>query len=614
MSCTVYEDHRHLTALALSALGKRNLLLSIQDPSFPSAPGQDTGRGSPYSRGGEEFLRFAARLGFSGILFGPQGQTSYVNASPYDGTLFSKNILSIALAPLAEKEWANILSGEVLARQIAEAPADSARRVPYHHVFTAQRRTLWSAFHRFTALDQASELPARLAAFCRENRAWLFRDAGFEPLLTGRSSGKSKAEERAFYRFCQFIVHAQHQELRRLAGGLRLKLYGDLQIGVSFQDRQVLGPLFLEDYLLGAPPSRTNPEGQPWAYPVFDPEKYYVGEQGGPGEGPVLSFMRARIAKLLAEFDGLRIDHPHGLICPWVYKAAAADPLTAVQKGARLFSSPDLPDHQGLARYAIALPEQLHRAKNRYDDDWVRALTDEQVARYSVLYDVVIDSLRAQGLDVADLLCEVLSTQPFPLRKVMERHRMGRFRVTQKANLNDPQDGYRSENAEPPDWIMVGNHDTAPLFSLLGKWRVAGTLPAHARHLAERLICEPERRAAFALRLQSEPGLLAQAKFAELFASRAENLLIFFSDLLGLTAVYNTPGVISDDNWSLRVAPDYKEDYLRKLALDAALNLPLALSLALRARGASFVSTHLYLIEKLEGLAAKLRGGNPFIC
>src|SRR5690349_20239632 len=43
-------------ARALALLGKRRLVLAIHDPSLPCAQGEDVGRGSPYTRGGREFL------------------------------------------------------------------------------------------------------------------------------------------------------------------------------------------------------------------------------------------------------------------------------------------------------------------------------------------------------------------------------------------------------------------------------------------------------------------------------------------------------------------------------------------------------------------------------
>src|SRR5262249_14113410 len=76
------EEHRRLIAAALAALDVRNLVLGIHDPSFPSEPFEDTGRGSPYTRGATRFLEFIRELGFTGIQLGPQGQTSESNASP----------------------------------------------------------------------------------------------------------------------------------------------------------------------------------------------------------------------------------------------------------------------------------------------------------------------------------------------------------------------------------------------------------------------------------------------------------------------------------------------------------------------------------------------------
>src|SRR5262249_18401054 len=159
-------------------------------------------------------------------------------------------------------------------------------------------------------------------------------------------------------------------------------------------------------------------------------------------------------------YDGLRVDHPHGLVDPWVYRTGSADPIAAVRAGARLFSSPDLHDHPSLAAFAIARPEQLDRSEVRWADGWVATLDDGQVDRYAGQFARIVERLRARGHRKGDLLCEVLSTWPYPLRRVMEREGLGRLVVTQKANLDDPRDVYRSENARPADWIMVGNHDT----------------------------------------------------------------------------------------------------------------------------------------------------------
>ncbi|QRN96421.1 4-alpha-glucanotransferase [Archangium violaceum] len=642
---TLPEDYRRHVTAALAALNVRNLVLSIHDPSFPSTPGEDLGRGSPYSEGGLRFLEFTRELGFNGIQLGPQGQTSEDNPSPYDGTLFSRNVLNVALASLTHEEsWGGLLRPERVQALVAARPG-SEPRVKHRYAFRAQNEALdeaWEAFRHKRAQaapgSAISWLAEHFDTFRREHHGWLERDALYDALCTehGRPYWKEwssewdrrlwsprPGEEAAFttrrqvllakyagqveaYAFRQFLVHSQHAALRERTAAWGLKLFGDLQIGFSPRDAWAYQGLFVGSYLMGAPPSRTNPEGQPWNYPVLDPEQYHAPRGAA---GPVLHFMGSRVNKMLSEYDGLRIDHPHGLVCPWVYRSGELNALQAVQNGARLFASPDLPDHPQLARWAIVPPEQLDRSVPRYADGWVRELNPMQVRRYSALFDAIIAAARAHGRQVSDLLCEVLSTMPHPLRRVMEQYGLGRFRVTQKADLTNPKDVYRSENAVPQDWIMVGNHDTKPIWALADRWRQAGEARAQAEYLAWRLHPEEEGREDFARRLVEEPGMLVQAKFADLFASRAENVMVFFPDLLGMKETYNAPGTVSEENWSLRVPNDYRSGYAEKLERDEALNLPKALALALRAGGEEARARHRGLIAALERLAAELQLG-----
>jgi len=378
-------------------------------------------------------------------------------------------------------------------------------------------------------------------------------------------------------------------------------------VGISPRDTWREPGIFLASHRMGAPPSRTNPEGQPWNYPVLDPDRY-ASDDGAAG--PALHFVSARIEKMFAEYDAIRIDHPQGLVCPWVYRADQPDALRAVQQGARLFASPDLPEHAELARYAIAHRSQLSAdsALPRYDDHWVAQLEPEQVDRYALLFDRVVEVARRRGQADPALICEVLSTLPYPLERVLARHDLGRLRVTQKADLSDPRDVYRAENAEAHDWIMFGNHDTPSLWGLLEQWRSDGQLAVRAGYAAARLEPAPGERESFRARLIAEPGLLAHAEIAQLFASPAANVSIFFADLFGLTETYNRPGTVGPENWSLRLPPDWHDEYAARLRTDRALNVPLALWLALRARPGG---TPRELVRALRDEAEQLREGPP---
>ncbi len=232
-------------------------------------------------------------------------------------------------------------------------------------------------------------------------------------------------------------------------------------------------------------------------------------------------------------------------------------------------------------------------------------LEPEQVRSYGVLVDAVVAAARRHGRRADDVACEVLSTLPTPLARVLAAHGLGRFRVTQKAVLSDAADVYRSENARPEDWVMVGTHDTLPIWEVADEWRRAAQLGARAEYLGWRLAPRPGDRERLARELAEDPGLLVHAQFADLFASEARHVMIFFSDLLGLREAYNVPGTVGPQNWSLRVPPAYERDYGQQLRRSRALSLPFALAMALRARGIENAE----LLEGLDAAAHAARGG-----
>jgi 4-alpha-glucanotransferase len=587
---------RELIRDALRALDIRRLLLGVHDAAFPGDPRDDTGRGAPLSAGGLAFLRFAARLGFHGLQLGPQGETTEVDPSPYDSTIFSRSTLSIAPGPLLAR---GLVSEATMAAAVEARPAGALERAAHRHVFALQRKVLDEAFVNTKDLSEVRQ-------FWSRNLDWLDRDGLYAALAAETRDNdwthwpdrdqrlflvddeERRAQLRAWHTlllerhaFGQWLAHEQHAAFRAEAQRLGMLLSGDLQVGIAHQDAWSWGGLYLPAHRMGAPPSRTNPDGQPWGYRVLHPDLY--GEPSAPG--PAVRLFQRRVCKMLGELDGLRLDHPHGWIDPWVYAAGDHDALHAVQSGARLFSAPDLQDRPELQRFAIARPDQLDRAVPRHADGWVRALDDEQVASYARLFDTLVEASRAQGRAPGDLIAEVLSTQPLPVGLVLRRHGLGRMRVTQKCSLTDPRDVYRSENAAPEDWILVGSHDTEPIWRVAERWVEQGVAADHARYLSGRLVRDERDRARWAAQVASDPQRLAGAKLAELFAGPARNAMVFFPDLLGMREVYNRPGTVGDENWSLRVPPGFEELHAERSRGGAALDLPRALCTALQARG-----------------------------
>ncbi len=448
---------------ALQRLGIERLVLSIHQASFPPSY-DDIGYGTPYSERGKSLVHWLAGLGFTGVMLGPAGITGRANSSPYDATSLSRNPLHISLGSLCDR---GLLDQRLLEDAIRDKPAGS--RVAYDYAWVTQRRLVAAVARR---RREDPTLSTQLDDF-RRSAEWLEGEARYEAIAAAmghehwhRWPASPPQQPEAAERFwvSQLLVNQQHREFYQYCHQLGLRVGGDLAIGISHRDRFLTQSTFLPGYAMGAPPSRTNPSGQPWGYPVWHPNQL----QADTGARHAVV---TRFDAILQDHDSLRIDHPHGWICPWVYCTDDPDPMHAVQHGARLFSSPDLAEHPVLAAYARVRADQIDHSLPRHADNWVRTLEPTQVDRYASLFDLIVERIRAFSRDLADSMVEVLSTCPRPLAAVLARHRLGRFRVTQKANLQDPQDVYRSDRALPEDWIMVGNHDTPPLRTVVERWQ-----------------------------------------------------------------------------------------------------------------------------------------------
>lgn len=561
---------------ALQRLGIERLVLSIHQASFPPSD-DDLGYGTPHSARGGALIAWLAGLGFTGVSLGPAGITSRNNPSPYDATGLSRNPLHIALGPLCQAGW---LDPQRLEAAVAGRP--SGERVAYEYAWVTQRRLLAEVLARRGDDPALREGLARL----RQAAPWLDREAWFEAVVTAvghddwrqwPDAPPTDAQGAREFLLGQLLVREQHAAFCQRSHACGIRVYADLPIGTSHREQFLFRERFLAGYAMGAPPSRTNPEGQPWGYAVLDPAQLEPG-------GAAWHYAATRLDAVLQDHDGVRIDHPHGWICPWVYRTDDPDPLRAVQQGARLFESPDLPDHPALAALARVRADQIDHAQPRHADDWVRRLEPDQVVRYAQPFDLIIERLLAQGHQRGDLLVEVLSTCPRPLAEVLARHQLGRYRVTQKADLTNPQDVYRSDLARPEDWIMVGTHDTPPLRAVLARWEATDELPRRAAYLAGRLARSAGQRAELADRCTRDPADLTTAMFADLFCGPARNVLIFWADLFGLSEIYNRPGVRDADNWSLRVPADFERVYGEACRRRTAPDLARALAWALRAR------------------------------
>jgi 4-alpha-glucanotransferase len=616
-----------LVDAACQQLGIDHLVLTVHDASFPSRAHEDIGRGSPYSHGAADLLAFIADLGFNSLQLGPQGKTSFADPSPYNGAQFARSHQSLDLAALRAHPQTRGLIGEHLLQQAVEhKPEKSRERMAHGYSFRVLDAALREAYRTFAAAPHAfGDLADELEQFRTEQAPWLEADSLYEALAESHGSdhfqawpthgpyaldarlyhprngehdaarerrsqlARSHADTLNRNAFTQLLLEREHRTLRETAKRRNLRLWADFQIGYAARDLWRWSGVFLPGYHFGAPPSRTSPLGQPWAYPVLDPAQISIESPEGRVPGPAALLLRERVSHLLDDFDGLRIDHPHGLVCPWVYRSDDPDPGRAVRAGARLRSSPSDPNHPALAAFAIARQCDLapaHENRLPYADEWVATLSAEQVDRYAELFEIIVEQMAAHGRDESDLAAEVLSTCPYPVARVLSRHGLGRFRVVQKANPDDPRDPYRSQSASPSDWMMLGTHDTHPIWRVTDSWAGGARAASWGRYLAARIARDERDREALAGRLAADPQALTHALFADLFLGPARHVCVFFADLFGMTDTYNTPGTIGEGNWRLRVPADFADEYERRRLAGRALDLCAALGTALRVTAA----------------------------
>lgn len=615
---------------ALKELGKKNFALIIHGNSFPAIPGKNTGFGTPNSQAGKNLMDFASGL-FNAIQLGPQGKTKACDSSPYTGTIFSINPLFIDLEQLTTKEWGNILSLQTYNRICNENPNKDINKTAYSYITKAQDEALREAYANFKQWNN-HKMNKEFEKFKEENDFWLSKDALYEAfsienqndywplwnsatdrnLFNPKTEDEKKAaflrekeirlkyaDEINYYAFCQFVAAKQNEQTKKYALKHDLKLIADRQVAFSDRDCWAYQSLFLEGWMLGCPPDYFSKDGQAWGFPVVDPKKMF-NEDGSLGEAGKL--LKQLYKKMFKENPGgVRIDHIVGLIDPWVYKAGKK-PMPE-QGAGRLYSSPEHPE---LAQYAIATMDDLNLELGSDKEKRVKKLTKEQIKKYGAMIEkIVIAAAKEEGLNKDSIVCEDLGTLTFPVESVMKEYDLQGMRLTQFVKHDKPEHPYRCCNIVPRSWAMVGTHDNEPVSMWADKMINTHEGYLNVLNLVDDMFSELQgkQRDDLIVKLTTDAKALMNVKLAEIFASKAENIQVFFTDFFGIKSTYNTPGTSGDKNWSLRLPDNYEEVYAQNIQSGGlALNMPLILKMAIEARGSQYAKKHERLLKDLEKL------------
>lgn len=629
MSCNLLEKGEVTKTIqeALNVLGKKNLALIMHGSSFPSAPGEDTGFGNANSTGAKSLIDMLSGI-FNMIQLGPAGKTKCSDSSPYTSTIFSNNPLYIDLKQLTTKEGWNLLSEETFDEIVNNNPNKDAAKTAYSYICKAQDIALKEAYKNFKKI-KSKGIKEEFERYKRENSFWLENDALYEALsieyqndywplwksetdknLLNPKTIEEKMEfgnrineieskykdEMEFYSFCQFIAQSQIEATKEYALYKGIKMIADRQVAFSDRDCWAYQSLFLEGWLLGCPPDYFSADGQAWGFPVMDPEKLFNKDET-LGEGGKL--LKALFKKMFKENPGgVRIDHIVGLIDPWVYKAGKKPKVEA--KAGRLYSSPE---HEELEKYAIPTLEDLNYDLSADKEQRVKSLNDEQIELYGKLIEkIVIAAAEEEGLDKDSIVCEDLGTLTTPVAAVMEKYDLQGMRLTQFVVPEMEEHPYRGRNIVKRCWAMAGTHDNEPVSMWADKLINTHVGYLHAKNLVEDVYPEAENKDDMIVKLTQDTDFLTQTKLAELFASEAENIQIFFPDYFGIKDVYNRPGTSGDENWSLRLPNNFGEVFCDNLKANKALNLPKILQIAIESKGSGFAAQNSKLIKRLKSI------------
>lgn len=617
MVCTVDKNRVKTIKKALTALGKKNFVFIMHNGSFPAAVGENTGFGTINSDGGKEFINYAAGL-FDAIQMGPAGKTKKSDSSPYTGTIFSNNPLFIDLKQLTTSKWHKILSEATFNEIVENNPNKGKNRTSYSYITIKQSQAMMEAYKNFVKLND-KQLNKEFNKYKLENDSWLDKDSLYEAFSLENGSDywpiwKNKQDKNIFnpksneekiefakrideiskkyaqeideYKFEQFILYKQNLETRKLAESKNIKMIADRQVAFSDRDCWAYQSLFLDGWCLGCPPDYFSKDGQAWGFPVVNPEKLFNSD-GSLGDAGIL--MKNLYKKMFHENPGgVRIDHIVGLIDPWVYKKGKK-PMPE-QGAGRLYSSPE---HEELKKYAIAKLEDLDTTLTSDKEKRVKTLTEEQIKLYGRFIEkIVIAAAKEEGLTKDSIVCEDLGTLTNPVAAVMKDYDLLGMKLTQFTVPTEEDDPYRCKNITPRSWAMIGTHDNQPVTVWANSLIHTHEGYLHVKNLVDDLFSEEQDKDSIIVKMTNDADFLKETKLVELFACKAENIQIFFTDFFNMNETYNVPGTSGDKNWSLRLPDNYKEMQ--------TINLPLLLKKAIIARGKEFANKNQKLIEELD--------------
>ena len=591
------QELKNLTKEALSHnhLGIDTVSTTFFDFTIPAGE-YNTGIGTTFSKEGIDTAEFAnIYFGTTNIQVGPQGKISNLIRSPYSGTTFSLGEHNISPEKLATKEYENLLSQEDIDESEYMNTVADEDTVDYEHVFSDERgikSLLLKAYENFTYLPEDSKLVQEFYDFVDDNAYWIERDSVFEAIAhkygtddVSKWSDRDKniyadennidygaideymeAEDEfgnnivEFNEFVQFIADKQQQQTKEELNKMGISLTGDCPIGFSAKDVWAHKSAFYQNG--GMFGCDTDGKGKLVTCWTEAPDMSKLDGEAG-------ELFRQKFAAMFKRYNTIRIDAAWQLIYPTI--------VTPTHK-----------DEQGnmLGKITPNQPE--------VGDKIINIL--KETAKESGIPE---NKISLELLDGAGKSWKSLSNPK--IKKAIEN--MNCIHTMQY--LGDSwgyPSHYRSSNAGPFKHsfeISIGTHDDKTAIT-----SAEGLTDSQLKVIAKEL------------KKDKSSLSTVQEKVAALFAllfthnpndksNDSGKVSITVNDAVGSPKRINTPNT-KDGNWEFRLNRNWQSKYFNNLTKGFGLNLPEALSTALKAKEGESELTH-----KLDRFAQVLKSDGP---
>lgn len=585
------KEYEKVQAQARKELGLDKTTATIFDFSVPAGT-KDTGIGTTFSKEAQGLAdMLKAMCGINSIQLQPQGEISNYVRSPYSGTGFSLGAHIIDLTKLQDEKYGKLLNSEDMNSPYMTRVRDH-ETVDYDNVFAqdGQKAMLKKAYLNFEKLPATSPLKKEFELFKKENSYWVEKDALFEAVAvdngtknvkewsyedqnvfaTKEGNAKRISELRKvkdedgtnvvdFEEFVQFIADKQQKDAKAEYNKKGIDLYGDCQIGFSDKDVWAHKSAFSRTYEFGCDIGNGN-------YSCWSPAIDFDKIDGEAGE-----LLSKKFDLFFKRYNGVRIDAAwqliNPLVCsPWMEYGHTKFDNNGNKLGHKLERQPKVADN----------------GKHIINNIILKAADDNNVPHDKVFLELLggnsyrtLDAVKDSGATLIHITRYAGDT-------------WGRVKFYESEGEN------KYQNMKPGQYtIGPGTHDDYSLLEQAENGRGRAYLLANDLSLNKYSLEHSRER-------------LSEAMFAELFTTK--NQFATLPDIVGSDKRINTPNVLAG-NWEYRISPNYEKEYHTNLAQGKGLNMPDALSKALRAKKHGRAAAG--LIAKLDNFAKILRQQGP---